>query len=68
VARAVWNTAGLYQPHLGDLSSHLILFSPVIAVSDRADVLSPATHVPFLTTAALQPLNGIVVVGLLNPG
>lgn len=58
----VWNIARLYQLHLGDRSSELILFEPAIAASDSADVLLPATHVPFHTTAGFQPFNGIVVV------
>ena len=38
----------------------------MIAASDSADVLLPATHVPFHTTAAFQPFNGIVVVVFLS--
>lgn len=57
-----FSVASLYQQHLGDLSSELILFQPAIAASDSANVLLPATYVPFHTTAAFQPFNGIVVV------
>lgn len=57
--------ASLYRQHLGDLSSELILFQPAIAASDSANVLLPATYVPFHTTAAFQPFNGIVVVAVL---
>lgn len=51
------NAACLYQLHLRDLSFELILFQPAIAASDI-----PATYVPFHTTAAFQPFNGIAVV------
>lgn len=57
-----FSVASLYRQHLGDLSSELILFQPAIAASDSANVLLPATYVPFHTTAAFQPFNGIVVV------
>lgn len=48
----VVNVACLYQLHLRDLSLELILFQPAMAASDSADVVLPATHVPFHTTAA----------------
>lgn len=56
----------LYQLHLRDLSFELILFQPAIAASDSADVLLAATYVPFHTTAAFQPFNGIVVVVVVS--
>lgn len=58
----VLNVACLYLLHLGDLAFELILSSLVIAASDSADVLLAATHVPFHTTAAFRPFNGIVAV------
>lgn len=56
------NVACRYQLNLADLSFELILFQSAIAASDSADVFLPATYVPFHTTAAFQPFNGIVVV------
>lgn len=39
----------------------------MIKASDSADVLLPATYVPFHTIAAFQPFNGIAVVVSFSP-